>query len=64
MTNKKKPIKWCYVNTKWGIHRARILVETIHEGIEHTIVEMVSPQFRGRHQIQVFESKIIQKDED
>jgi len=56
------PDRYCYVHTKWGTHRAKILIETMHENKKHTIVEMVSPQFRGRHQIQVFESELITED--
>jgi len=49
--------KFCWVQTKWGRYKAKILMETITNGKHYVIVEMLDSQFRFN-----FKTQIIKKD--
>jgi len=51
--------KFCWVQTKWGRYKAKILMETITDGEHYVIVEMIDNQFRFNFKTQIINQKNI-----
>lgn len=53
-------IQYCYVHTKWGMHKAKILLQTRLDNEDYFIVEMLNKQFCNKTKTQTFKAKNIE----
>lgn len=51
--------KFCWIQTKWGRYKGKILLETINDKEQYVIVEMIDSQFKFNFKTQVFNKKDI-----
>lgn len=52
--------KFCWVQTKWGRYKAKVLYETITENEYYVIVEMTDNQFRFNFKTQIINKNDIE----
>ena len=52
--------KFCWVQTKWGRYRAKILLETITDNRHYVIVEMIDNQFKFNFKTQIIDKNDIE----
>ena len=52
--------KFCWVQTKWGRYKAKILLETITDNKHYVIVEMIDNQFRFNFRTQIINKNDIE----
>jgi len=52
--------KFCWVQTKWGRYKAKILFETITDNQHYVIVEMIDNQFRFNFKTQIIDKNDIE----
>lgn len=51
---------FCWVTTKWGRFKAKIILETIEDDEHYIIVEMLDSQFTEENKTQTFNKKLIE----
>lgn len=52
--------KFCWVQTKWGRYKGKILLETETEGKQYVIVEMMGDQFKFNYKTQIINKNNIE----
>jgi len=51
--------KFCWVQTKWGRYKAKILLETITDNKHYVIVETIDNQFKFNFKTQIINKNNI-----
>jgi hypothetical protein len=51
---------FCWVTTRWGRHKARIILETMIDNKYYIIAEMEDDQFKEEEKIQTFKRNQVE----